>query len=98
MNRLILLLTGVVVLAILRAAVAGLLIALAVILLAAFVTRPRETLLFLGTIALTGLASAQPIACIIVLGIITLAVVVAAQRCGSRASHHRVRKFKRLRH
>jgi len=57
----------------------ALLMVLAVILLLAlvhaFVTRPRETMVFLGTLILSSLAVAQPLAFIV--GIVVLASTVA---------------------
>lgn len=71
------LVTVVIILAIVRAVLVALLVALVIMLLYSFVTRPRETLVFIVTLTLFGLASAQPIASIIALGIVALAVVVA---------------------
>lgn len=58
------------------AVVAGLLLAL----LVCFATRPRETLLCLATLGVLGLANARPVAFIVALGIIGVAVVVARHR------------------
>ena len=71
------LLTAVVILAIVRAALTALLVVLAVMLLWSFLTRPRETLAFVSTLMLLGLASAQPIAFMATFGIIALAVFAA---------------------
>lgn len=61
------------------ALVRALLMVLAVVLLLAlvhaFATRPRETLVFLGTLVLSSLAVAQPLAFIV--GIVILASTVA---------------------
>lgn len=61
------------------ALVRTLLMVLAVVLLLAlvhaFVTRPRETLVFLGTLILSSLAVSQPLAFIV--GIVVLASTVA---------------------
>ncbi len=86
MNRFLTLLTVCVVLAIVQAALTALLVALAIVSLYAFVTRPRETLGFICTLVLFSLASAKPIACIVVLGIIALAIVgvAACQRSKCR--------------
>ena len=48
----------------------------AVALLVSFVTRPSETLVFVGTLLLFGLASARPSTCILVFGIVALEVVI----------------------
>lgn len=77
MSRFLTFLTVCVVLAIVQAALTALLVALAILLLYAFVTRPRETLVFVGTLLLFGLANAQPVAFIIAVAIVALAVVVA---------------------
>ena len=69
-------LTVVIVLAIVRAVLVALLVALVIMLLFSFVTRPRETLVFICTLTLFGLASAQPIACIVAIATVALAVVV----------------------
>jgi len=61
------------------ALVRTLLMVLAIVLLLAlvhaFVTRPRETLVFLGTLILSSLAVAQPLA--VIVGIVILASTVA---------------------
>lgn len=67
-------------LAVLRMAVVGLVLALILALLVSFVTRPRETLTFVGTLVLMGVAHSRPIAVIVTLGIIFLAVVVVGHR------------------
>ena len=70
MKGLLTFLTVVIVLAVVRAVLVALLVGLALMLLFSFIARPRETLVFVGTLTLFGLASAQPIACIIGLGIV----------------------------
>jgi len=75
MNRVVGLLTLCVACAVLRAAVVALVVAMIIALLWSFITQPRETLLFLGILALMGLANAHPLACIIALGVIGLAAV-----------------------
>ena len=67
-------------LAVLRMAVVALVVALLLALLVSFVTRPRETLTFVGTLVLMGVAHARPIAFAAILGIIFLAVVVVGRR------------------
>ena len=72
------------VVAALRAAVVALVVAMIVALLWSFITQPRETLLLLGTLALMGLANAHPLACVIALGVLGIAVVVAGARQKAR--------------
>lgn len=59
-----------------------LLMVLAVVLLLAlvhaFITRPRETLVFLGTLTLSSLAVAQPLA--FIGGVVVLAAIILAKR------------------
>lgn len=57
---------------------------LLLVLVHAFVTRPRETLVFLGTLILSSLAVAQPIAFI---GGVVVVVVVAATVRHKRRIH-----------
>jgi hypothetical protein len=69
-----------------------LLMVLAVILLLvlvhAFVTRPRETLVFLGTLILSSLAVAQPLAFIVGAVVVAVAVVmVGRKRRRSQCKH-----------
>ena len=66
-----------IVLAIIRAALIALAIATVLTLLFYSATRPRETLLFMGVVVVTGLATARPAAFIAMLGFIGVAVVVA---------------------
>lgn len=68
------LLTFCVVLAVIRAVVVALAIATLLALLVFFATRPRETLLFMVVLVLTGLATAHPVAFIVMLGAIGVAV------------------------
>jgi len=75
-SRFLTFLTVVIVLAIVRAVLVALLVALVITLLFSFITRPRETLVFICTLTLFGLASAQPIVLIIALGVVALAVIV----------------------
>lgn len=66
------------------AVVRMLLMVLAVVLLLAlvyaFATRPRETLVFLGTMILSSLAVAQPIACIAAIAVVGVSIVVTRRR------------------
>ena len=72
-------------LALVQAAAVALVVGLLLALLYFFATRPRETLLYLGSLALLGLASARPLAFIVALGVIGVAVVWArrTERSGS---------------
>ena len=74
-----------------------LLIVLAVVLLLAlvhaFITRPRETLVFLGTLTLSSLAVAQPFAFIMGTVVVAVAVVMVGRKrrrsqCKHLASRH----------
>ena len=69
-----------------------LLMVLAVLLLLAlvhaFVTRPRETLVFLGTLILSSLAVAQPIAFIGGVVVVVAAIVLAMRRRGTAPARH----------
>lgn len=84
MSKLLGLLIFGVVLATLKAVLIVLVIMLLLALTFAFATRPRETLVFLGVLTIYGLASAQPIACIITLGIVGVVAVMARTRRKSR--------------
>lgn len=70
-----------IVLAIVRAALIALAIAMVLALLFYFATRPRETLQFVGVLIVTGLATADPaLFFVVMLGVIGVAVVVAGAR------------------
>ena len=77
MSRLLLLLILCVSLAVFRAVAIVLAVVLLLTVLVAFISRPRETLVFFGTLALSALTVAQPIACIIA---VTVVVVATAPR------------------
>lgn len=80
MNRFLLLVILCVGLAVLRA-VAIVLVALAALaVIAAFIIRPRQTLVFLGILTLSALTVAQPIACIVAMATLTIAVVLTRRR------------------
>lgn len=68
-------LTLCVVLAIIRAVLIALAIATVLVLVFYVATRPRETLLFMGVLIVTGLASARPAVFIVTLGLIGLVVI-----------------------
>ena len=67
-------------LAVLRTAVVALVVALVITLLVSFITRPRETLVFVGTLFAMGMVNAHPIACLITAGAVVVGVKVAAAR------------------
>jgi hypothetical protein len=67
-------------LAVLKAVLIALPIALLLVLAYSFVTRPGQTLVFLGVLTLFGLASARPLAFIIALGILGVVAVLAGAR------------------
>jgi hypothetical protein len=82
MGRFLLLLILCVALAVLRAVVI-VAVALAVLaLIVSFITRPKQTVLFVGTLALSALAVAQPLACIV--GLVVVASAILATRCRRR--------------
>lgn len=82
MGRFLLLLILCVALAVLRAVVI-VAVALAVLaLIVSFITRPRQTLMFLGTLVLSALTVAQPLSCIV--GLVVVALAVLATRCRRR--------------
>ena len=84
MRHLLTLLVLAVALAIVKVVLIALSIALLLALAYAFVTRPRETLVFLAALTILGLASAQPLAFIITLGVIGGVAVVANARAKPR--------------
>ncbi|VTO19736.1 hypothetical protein [Brevundimonas vancanneytii] len=73
------------------ALVRTLLMVLAVVLLLAlvhaFVARPRETMVFLGTLILSSLAVAQPFAFIAAFTVIGVAIILAKQRRKAQPLH-----------
>ena len=73
------------VVAMLRALVVALVVAMMIALLWSFITQPRETLLLLGSLALMGLANAQPLACILALGVIGVAAILASAKQKARS-------------
>lgn len=80
MGRLLTLATLIVALAIIQASIVALLITLLLALLFAVFSRPRETLIFLGSLVTIGFASAHPVICIITVGVVGLAVVMVGMR------------------
>ena len=104
MDRLLTLLSVVLLLALIQAAVVALAIALVLALLYFGVTRPRETLAFVVSSVVIGLAGAYPTATIAILGVIGVAAVVLpvihpnaalpaveVRRLGRRLNRNRVR-------
>lgn len=77
MKTVVALLTLCVVCAILKAAVVALVAALMLALLVSFIRQPGQTLLFLASLAGVALVNARPLACIVALGVLSVAVVVA---------------------
>jgi hypothetical protein len=71
--------------AILKAVVIALVITLALALIYSFARQPRDTLLFLGVLTVTGLAGAQPAAFIAAVGIICITAVIFGNRRGTGA-------------
>ena len=65
------------VLVVVKAVVVALAIALGLALVVSLIRRPADTLAFLGALGLLGLAQARPVACIVTIGVVALAVVVA---------------------
>ena len=85
MNKMLTMLMLAIVLATLKVAVMALGVTLLLALLYSFITRPRDTLVLMGCLGLFGLASAQPLACIIMLGVVGVVALVAASVRGRRA-------------
>lgn len=63
-------------------------VVLLLVLVHAFVTRPRETLVFIGTLILSSLAVAQPLAFIGGVVVVFVAVVLAKRRRGTAPPRH----------
>lgn len=66
--------------AILKAVVIALVIGLALALIYSFARQPRETLLFLGVLTVTGLAGAQPAAFIAAVTVICVTALIFGRR------------------
>lgn len=86
-KKLLIMLILCIALALVRALLLVLAIVLLLVLVHAFVTRPRETLVFLGTLILSSLAVAQPLAFIMGVAVITL--TLAGLRRRRRSAHYR---------
>lgn len=74
-------------LALIRTLLMVLVVVLLLALVHAFVTRPRETLVFLGTLILSSLAVAQPLA--FITGAVVIAVALIVIRRKRRKRHGR---------
>lgn len=77
-----------IVLAIFRAAVLALAAALMLGLVYSFVRRPRDTILFLATCALSCVAVAKPLACIVGVTVVAVVLVLAGRRRMLPTAHH----------
>lgn len=80
MNKLVGLLTLCVVCAILQAALVALVVAIMLAMLFSFIMRPRETLLFIGILALMALANARPLVCIGAVSIVAVVALLAGRK------------------
>ncbi|MGX1745821.1 MULTISPECIES: hypothetical protein [unclassified Brevundimonas] len=74
-------------LALVRALLMVLAVVLLVALVHAFVARPRETMVFLGTLILSSLAVAQPLAFIAAFTVIGVAIILAKRRRKTQPLH-----------
>lgn len=74
-------------LALARTLLMVLVVVLLLALVHAFVTRPRETLVFLGTLILSSLAVAQPFAFIAAFTVIGVAIILAKRRRKAQPLH-----------
>ncbi len=87
MGRFLLLIVLCVALAVLRAIIVAA-VALAVLaLIVSFITRPRQTLVFLGTLSLSVLTVAHPLACIMTLGLVGVVIAIARRRLNPLPQH-----------
>ncbi|RYD47946.1 MAG: hypothetical protein EOP85_04525 [Verrucomicrobiaceae bacterium] len=66
--------------AILKAVVIALVIGLSLALIYSFARQPRETLLFLGVLTVTGLVGAQPVAFITAVAVICVTALIFGHR------------------
>lgn len=87
MGRLLLLLILCVALAVFRAVAVTLAVVLLLTVLVTFITRPRETLVFFGTLALSALTVAQPIACIVAFTVVAVALALSRRRGAPPGQH-----------
>lgn len=87
MGRFLLLIFLCVALAVLRAVIIAA-VALAVLaLIVSFITRPKQTLVFLGTLSLSALTVAHPLACLV--GLVVVVVALAGFGRRQRRIHSR---------
>lgn len=77
MNKVLWFLLLGVALAVLKAAIVAVVAALMLAIVISVITRPRETILFAGTCALSCVAVAQPVACVIGVTVVAVVLVVA---------------------
>ncbi len=82
MGRFLLLIVLCVALAVLRAVIVAAVALAALALIVSFITRPKQTLVFLGTFALSALTVTQPLACIV--GLVVIALAIPTTRCRRR--------------
>lgn len=88
MGKLLILLILCVALAVFRAVAVALAVLLAVTLVGSFIARPRETLAFLGTLALSALAVAQPLACIVAIGVVGVVIILTGRKRTCATARH----------
>lgn len=74
MGRFLLLIVLCVALAVLRAVIIAVMVLAVLALIVSFITRPKQTLVFLGTLALSALTVAHPVTCIIAFTMIIIAI------------------------
>lgn len=82
MGRFLLLIVLCVALAVLKAVIIAAVALAALALIVSFITRPTQTLVFLGTLALSALTVTHPLACIV--GLVVVASAILATRCRRR--------------
>ncbi|KQR57209.1 hypothetical protein [Brevundimonas sp. Leaf168] len=80
MGRFLLLLILCVALAVLRAVIVATVALVVLALIVSFITRPRQTLVFVGTLALSALTVTQPLACIITLAALGFVIAFSGRK------------------
>jgi hypothetical protein len=80
MSRVLALLALCIVLAVVRAVLIVVAVVAGLALLYAFVRKPRETLIFIGVMTLSVVASAQPLAAIVAIGTAGVVVTLSGRR------------------
>lgn len=88
MKRFLLLLILCVAFAVLKAAAIALAALVATMLLFGFITRPQQTVVFLCALALPTLAVAQPLACIVTLGVVGVVIVLTGRNRNRSSARH----------